>query len=169
MIRSTKLFRILTYVLLPVTGFFGLMGLLMLLPALANPGLLLIVFMLACMVIYNFSSIQFLQKAIDGGRRCKPSLRDWIKVNGYVSLAAGGMFFLNAASILFMGPVALQDFVGQALERQPGLPANMDPAFFIRLLKTVSVAILLIGAALVTHVIICFRLLKQYKAYFNAE
>jgi hypothetical protein len=80
-------YRIISFILLPVAGILGFFGLFALMAAVANPSFLLGVFMLACIVIYTFCSFSFLSKGILGNRPCKPSLRDWIRVNAFVSLA----------------------------------------------------------------------------------
>ena len=101
MTKQLTVFRILTFILLPIASLFGVMDLMILPSALANPAILLIVFVLAAFVIYTFTSLRFLTKGIDIGRPCKPSLRDWIRVNAFASSFMGIMFLMNALSVFF--------------------------------------------------------------------
>lgn len=162
-----NLFRILTYVLVPISAFFGFMAVLMILPALANPPFLLVVFLCACMVIYVFSTLKFLTRGIERNTPCKPSLRDWIRVNAYVCMVTGFMIFLNSAGILMLGPVALRDFVTQALENQPNIPTGYDTEFFVGMIKIVAGCLLFISIILVIHIFINFRLMKTYRHVFD--
>lgn len=162
------IFRVLSYILLPVGAFFGFMALLFLLSAIMNPALLLIVFLFFCMSVYTFASFSFLTKGIIAGRQCKASLKDWIKVNAYVCLFIAAMFLLNSVSILAMNPVTLRPTVEQMLEAQPNLPASFNTDFFLRLLKTVSYFMLFIGLVLLIHIFINFKLLKQYGHLFSS-
>jgi hypothetical protein len=165
--KQLTLFRILTFILVPFAALFGFMDLLFLLSALANPALLLMVFVLAAFVIYVFASLKFLNRGIDANRPCAPSLRDWIRVNAYVSLFMGGLFFLNGTSILFMSDSNLNQFIHQFLETQPNIPAMLTPAFFLTILKTMAWFMLVVSVFLLTHIIIGFRLLKLYAYLFD--
>jgi hypothetical protein len=117
--KQLTIFRVLTFILLPIAAVFGFMDLLFLLSALANPALFLIVFILGAFVIYTFVSLQFLTRGIDSGRQCKPGLRDWIRVNAFVSLFMGVMFLFNALSIFFTNEITLRQYVSQFMQTQP--------------------------------------------------
>lgn len=164
---SFKVFRVLSYVLIPVACFFGLMGLLILIPALANPSMWLILFLFASMVIYTFSCLKFLTRGIERNAPCKRSLKDWIRVNAYVCLVMGGMFFLNAIGILMLGPVGLQELVERAIESQPNLPEGMNVNFFASILKTIAGFMLAISILIISHVILCFSMLKKFGYLFR--
>ena len=164
---SVKIFRILTYILLPIGFLFGLMCFLVLIPAIVNPAMWLMLFLFASIVIYTFSSFKFLTAGIDRNARCKPSLKDWIKVNAYVSMATGAMFLINAIGILTLGPVAMNDFVSQMIESQPNLQDGIKPEFFIGLLKTVAGFILITGMIIIAHVLLGFRMLKMFGHLFT--
>lgn len=165
--RSLKIFRILSYIMLPIGGLFGLIALLTLIPALVNPSMWLMLFLFASVVIYTFTSFTFLTKGIERNARCKPSLKDWIKVNAYVSLVMGGMFFINAIGILSLGPVALSDFVTQMIEAQPNLPKGMRPDFIISLLKTVAGFMLVVSIIVIAHIILTLGMIKKFGHLFT--
>lgn len=166
--KQLTIFRILTFILLPIAAMFGFMDLLFLFSALANPALLLIVFVLAAFVIYTFASLKFLTMSIDVEQPCKASLRDWIRVNAFVSLFMGIMFFLNAVSIIFMGDVSLRQFVNQFRESQPNIPAMLTTELFITIMKAVAYFMLFVGVVLVSHILLNFKIMKQYGYLFEA-
>lgn len=165
--KQLTLFRILTFVLVPIAALFGLMDLLFLVSAIANPALLLMVFVLGSFVVYTFASLKFLTKGIDPNQPCNASLRDWIKVNAYVSLFMGGLFFLNATSILLMSDATLAQIIQQFRESQVNVPALLTPAFFHTLLKAMAWFMLLISMLLLTHILLNFRALKNYAHLFD--
>lgn len=164
--RALKTFRILTYVMIPIACLFGLMGLIILIPALLNPSMWLMLFLFASMVIYTFSSLKFLTSGIERNARCKPSLKDWIKVNAYVSLVMGGMFFINAIGILSLGPVALSELVTQMIDAQPNLPKGIQPELLISLLKTVAGCMLVFSIIIITHIILTLGMIKKFGHLF---
>lgn len=163
---ALKIFRILSYIMIPIACLFGLMGFLILIPALMNPSMWLMLFLFASIVIYTFSSFKFLSSGIERNARCKPSLKDWIKVNAYVSLVMGGMFFINAIGILSLGPVALNDFVTQMIDSQPNLPKGIKPELIISILKTVAGFMLVASIIIVAHVILGLRMVKKFGHLF---
>jgi len=165
--KQLTIFRILTFTLLPIAAMFGFLDFLFLFSALANPALLLMVFVLAAFVIYTFASLKFLTKGIDVEQPCRTSLRDWIRVNAFVSLFMGIMFFLNAASILFMSDVSLRQFVNQFRESQPNIPAILTTELFISVMKAVAYFMLFVSVVLVSHILINFRILKRYGYLFE--
>lgn len=165
--RSLKIFRILSYIMLPIGALFGLITLITLIPALMNPSMWLMLFLFSSIVIYTFTSFKFLNNGIERNARCKPSLKDWIKVNAYVSLVIGGMFFINAIGILSLGPVALSDLVTQMIESQPNLPKGMRPDLIISLLKTVAGCMLVISIIVIAHVILTLGMLKKFGHLFT--
>ncbi len=166
--RALKIFRILSYIMIPIACLFGLMGLLVLIPALMNPSMWLMLFLFASIVIYTFSSFKFLRSGIERNARCKPSLKDWIKVNAYVSLVMGGMFFINAIGILSLGPVALSDFVTQLIDAQPNLPKGIKPEFIISLLKGVAGFMLVCSIIIIAHVILGLGMVKKFGHLFSS-
>ena len=167
--NQLTLFRILSYILLPIGAFFGLMSTIFLLTAMANPALLLIVFLFFCMAVYAFTSFSFLTKGIMGGRTCKASLKDWIKVNAYVCVCIATLFVLNSVSLLMMNPVTLRQTVSQLLEAQPNLPSGYSIDFFLKMIKGVSGFMLFTGIVLLVHIFINFKLLKRYNHLFSSS
>ncbi len=165
--KQLTIFRILTFILLPIAAMFGFIDFLLLFSALANPALLLMVFLLAAFVMYTFASLKFLTKGIDIERPCKTSLKDWIRVNAFVSFFLGFMLLLNAVSILFMGDISLRQFIAQFRESQPNIPPMLTPELFLSILKSMAYFMLVVSILLLSHIILNFRMLKQYGYLFE--
>ena len=85
MAPNLKLYTVLSYILIPIALFFAFLDIALLLSSLANPSALIMVFILACLVIYIFASFKFLKAGIEKEIAQSSKLKDWIKVNAYVS------------------------------------------------------------------------------------
>jgi hypothetical protein len=166
--NQLTLFRILTFILLPIASLFGIMDLIMLPSALANPAVLLIIFVLIAFVIYTFSSLRFLTKGIDIGKPCSPSLRDWIRVNAFVSSFMGIMFFMNAISVFLVSDIQLRQYLSQFLETQVNVPPMLNLELFVRMMKVAAWFMLFISIILLVHIFLNFRLMKTYRYLFDA-
>ena len=108
--QPSKLYLVLSYILIPIALFFGFMDSILLISALANPSAMILVFAMACIVIYSFTSFKFLKLGIEREQIQTTKLKDWIKVNAYVSLLMFCLIFLNAVSILLSNDVILIKF-----------------------------------------------------------
>jgi len=135
--------------------------------SLANPSALIIVFILACLVIYTFASFKFLKAGIEKEVAQTVKLKDWIKVNAYVSFFLCSLFFINAISILISSDVLLLKFIDEFLQSQPGIPKELTSALMLSLLKGVSVFLLITGIVGLIHIRTSLRLLKQYEYLFE--
>lgn len=167
--KVLTIFRILTFILIPIAALLGVMDFIMLFAALANPAMLFVVFVMAGFVIYSFASLYFLTRGIDINKPCKPSLKDWIKVNGYVAGFMGLTFLTNSLNIFFLSDADLKQFLGRFLENQPSAPAALTPELFVQTMKIAAYFLLLIGILVLVHIPINFRLLKKYGYLFNEQ
>ena len=86
MTNNLKLYKVLTYILIPIALFFGFIDVLFLMSALANPGALIFVFIIACLVIYTFTSFKFYRLGVQREQPLTKGLKDWVKVNAIVSI-----------------------------------------------------------------------------------
>ena len=161
----TIVYRILTFILLPIAAIFGFIDLSLLLMALANPAALLPVFAIACIVIYVFTSLSFLVKGIMGGRKCKPSLRDWIRVNAFVSIAFSGLGIIEYISLL-NNKTVLGEVVKQAMQQQ-SVPAGMTSGQLEQILLSFLLFFFIFSVLLIIHIYMTFRLLKQFDYLFK--
>jgi hypothetical protein len=162
----TLIYRVLTYALLPVAALLGLGALMFLMMALAQPALLFPVFTTAATVIYIVASLIFLQTAILGNKVCKKSLRDWIRVNAFVAIVVAVGSLVQAVSFL-NNPALAKEVVEQynmiAAQSANNTPLPIDMAVVMRGMTWFVIGF---AVALITHILLGFRLLKQYAGYF---
>jgi hypothetical protein len=158
-------YRIISYILLLIACFFvlGIVG--GLLVAFSNPALLFTVFIATAVVLYSFSSYQFLRKGIDRQQLLKKTTKDFIKVNAYVALFFALMNIFQSLTII-MQPSVLKDAIGQisAIQKQD---MGMTEERFFSLMKQLVWALLFYGVALVAHIMISFKLIKIHADLFS--
>ena len=165
--QNLKLYTILSYVLIPIALFFGFLDVLILFSSLANPSVLIMVFILACLVIYTFASYKFLKAGIEREIVQPIKLKDWIKVNAYVSFFLCSLFFVNSISVLISSNVVLLKFIDEFLQQQPNMPKEITNALVLSLLRGVSVFLLITGIIGIVHVRTTLRLIKQNDHLFE--
>jgi hypothetical protein len=161
-------YRIISFILLPIAGILGFFGLFALISALANPAFLLGVFMLACIVIYTFTSFSFLSKGITRQLPCKPSLRDWIRVNAFVSLAFAVLSL--SQGFTYLGNAAMQKQVldmGMSMAAQSSAQASFSRQYLSQIMNGTIYFMIFLATVLFIHIFITFRLLRQYKYLFE--
>lgn len=166
---NLTLYRILTFILLPFALLLGGIGFFMLLMALANPQLLLQVFMVAAFVIYTFASMRLLGRHIEPAKPAKTALRDWIRVNGVVTGVMALSSLLSFVSTVSMSPAELKATYDRMAELQPQMPTLMNANFYASMMKVAAYVSLVFGATTLTHIVMSFRLLKKYAHLFRQE
>ncbi len=166
--KQLTIFRVLTYILLPIAGVFGLMDIFMLLIALSNIPFLFTVFMIAAFVIYVFASLKFLTKGIDTGRPCKASLRDWIRVNAFVTVFMSVTTLISVGSILMLSDTALHEMALEMKNSIKDAPPLLNPAIFVKAIKTAAWFMGALSLLLLVHITMNFRLMKQHRHLFQA-
>ncbi|MBP5999366.1 MAG: hypothetical protein KA534_02825 [Sediminibacterium sp.] len=165
--QPSKLYIVLSYILLPIALFFGFMDSLLLLSALANPSALILVFAMACIVIYSIASFKFLKLGIEREQTQTSKLKDWIKVNAYVSLMMFSLIFLNAVSILISNDATLISFIDEFLAQQSGLPPEFNSQFVLKIMRTAAYFLFVIGAVGILHIRMTLKLVKEYDYLFE--
>ena len=165
--QPSKLYIVLSYLLLPIALFFGFLDSMLLLSALANPGALILVFAMACIVIYSFASFKFLKLGIQREQIQKSKLKDWIKVNAFVSLLMFSLIFLNAVSILISNDATLTGFIDEFLAQQSGLPPAFNSQFVLKIMRTAAYFLFIIGAVGILHIRMTLKLVKEYDYLFE--
>lgn len=165
--KQLTIFRILTFILLPIAALIAFFDFFVITVALlANPPFLLFGFLLTSFVIYVIASTMFLLKGVDTGKPCKTSLRDWIKVNSYVSSFLGIMFLLNSVSIFFLSDVALRQIVSQLMETQSTIAPMPSRDLLIAFMKGMAYFMFFMSIILLVHIQINYRLLKKHAHLF---
>jgi hypothetical protein len=166
--NQLTIFKVISFLLVPVALLFGLMSIIVLIMALsANPALLIMAFAMACFVIYVFTSLYFLMFSISNQRPCKSSLKDWIKVNAYGSLFISVMFLMNALAVFFMNDINLRQIISEMMEQQPEIAGKITLDVFIKMFKVIAGLMFAISALTITHILIHFKLLKRYDYLFS--
>jgi uncharacterized membrane protein len=165
--KSLKVYNILSYILLPIAVLFAIIDIAMLLSALSNPGALIMVFVVACLVIYTFASFKFFRKGILQEQTQSVKLKDWIKVNAYVSFFLCGLFFINSVSIIVADNATLNKIIDEFLTQQPGIPAQITHAMVLSILRGVSVFLLISGSIGLIHIRTTLRLVREYDYLFE--
>ena len=165
--QNLKLYTVLTYILIPIALFFGFLDVLILFSSLANPSALIMVFIIACLVIYTFSSYKFLKLGLEREVVQTSKLKDWIKVNAYVSFFLCSLFFVNSISVLVSTNAVLLKFIDEFLQQQPNMPKEITNALVLSILKGVSVLLLITGIIGIVHIRTTLRLVKQNAHLFE--
>lgn len=161
----TFIYRILTYLFLPVAVLLSLSALSFFMMALGQPALLLPTFIIVAMIIYVFASFSFVQKAIVQQQAVKARLRDWIRVNAFVTGAIALLNIFQSVLLLF-NPEQIQLVINQLAEvmaQTPGAPAY-DLKSLVKWVLIISTAL---SSLLVVHIVLGFVLQKRYAAYFS--
>ncbi len=164
---AVNIYKILSFILLPIGALLGLICLMGLLLAIGNPSILLPLSMLICTVIYIFVSFIFLQKGLLKGLKCKTALKDWIKVNAYVSLFFASMSVVQFITLAIQ-PALLQQFITQSMATQKNMPPDAA-AIMPKILKSVMYFFLTFGVILMAHIALSLNFIKQYVALFEEE
>ena len=94
-------------------------------------------------------------------------LKDWIKVNAYVSLIMFSLIFLNAVSILISNDATLIGFIDEFLAQQSGLPPEFNSQFVLKLMRTAAYFLFIVGAVGILHIRMTLKLVKEYDYLFE--
>lgn len=159
-------YRIVSFLLVPVAGIFGFITLIMLGAALSNPGALLPVFTMGATVIYVITSYLFLRRGILQQQPCRPGLRDWIKVNGWVAMFVAISSLIQTVAIS-VSPDLRQQVTDMASEMMQG-KAGSEDLNVAAVMKNAIVISIVFSTLLLSHVILTFRYLREYSGRFEA-
>lgn len=159
-------YRLVNIFILPVSAFIAIQVMMSLFIALANPAMLFGIFIIACVPIYAFTSNYFYNKSIRKGELCKPSLKDWIKVNAIVSIVFSVLAIFAGLGILVLleNDKALAELQEQI---KATTPAQLSMDDLRKALKFYAYFFLPFSALLLIHIIITFTLLSRYKHMFG--
>jgi len=161
------IYRIFSFLLLPIAILFTMGVLLLLRAAFANPAMLLPLFLIACIVIYSFASLNFLIKGIDGNKSLGRSLKDLIKVNAIVSIVFA-LLMISQCIVFLMHPEMMQDLASQT-KQNAGSDFKLSQADFENYFRITSYFFLAYAIVLFVHIIMSFQYLKMYNYLFQSE
>lgn len=162
-----SLYRIVSYFLLIISAFLGLLALLFLLASINNSAFLLIAFVITSVVIYSISSFLFLINGIDGKQNLKIRLKDLIKVNAFVSI----FFVVNIFVRLLPLVVDPSQFSVVATEMTKSQYPLFIPSqdYNLRLIKLLVYFFLLYSLVLGYHILKTLQHLKQFAHLFGEK
>ncbi|HYK44536.1 MAG TPA: hypothetical protein VEV83_05185, partial [Parafilimonas sp.] len=107
------IYRIFSFLLLPIALLFAISVLLFIRAALANPGMLIPLFIIACVTIYSFAALNFLIKGIDGKKYLGRSSKELLKVNAIVSVIFC-LLMISQCVVFIIQPEMLHQLAVQA-------------------------------------------------------
>jgi len=163
----TNLYKVLSFILLPIGAFLGIVCLFALVSALGNISMLLPVFLVACIAIYIFSSFILVLNGMIKEKLCNASLKDWIKVNAYVSLFFAIMCVSNFV-YLKTKPELMKEFTKEVLATQKNIPAEVL-AIMPQLINGMLAAMLALGIILLVHISLSLTFIKTKPELFKDE
>ncbi len=161
------IYRVFSFLLLPVALIFSISVLLFLRAAIANPAMLFPLFILACISIYTFASLNFLIRGIDGKKFLGKSSKDWLKVNAIAS-AVFAALMISQCIVLLFHPEVLQSIAAQAKENA-GDELKLSPAALLQYLRATSYFFLVYAIVLMSHIILGFHYMRKYGYLFQNE
>lgn len=118
-----------------------------------NPTLLLPLFIAISLLIYTNLSGIFARQVLVQGKPMKASLKDWIKVNGIVTLIYSIVLFIAMSTVL-----TNQSLIGE-LSKTIGYPVNM--------IRGVAIFMGVCALLLLLHVVQTLKYLKRFGASFQ--
>ena len=121
------IYRIFSFLLVPVALLFTISVLMFIRAAFANPAMLLPLFIVACVSIYSFAALNFLIKGIDGKKYLGKSSKDWLKVNAIVSIVFS-LLMISQCILFIMHPEMLHDIAVQA-KQNGGDELKVEPQY----------------------------------------
>jgi len=167
--KQTTIYKILTFILLPFAALFGLFSLIMIFIGLANPVILLPVCVMACFTIYTVCCTIFIVKGLDRQQQLKPSLKDWIKVNGYVSNVMAVISVINSFALIAYSKPQLTKLAQELLAAQPVKPEGVSIETIVNALLVMTYIMLVFSIVLLIQLALSFRLVKKYQHLFETQ
>lgn len=159
------IYRIFSFLLVPVALLFTISVLLFVRAAFANPAMLLPLFIIACVSIYSFAALNFLIKGIDGKKYLGRSSKDWLKVNAIVSIVFSLIMIFQC--ILFMvQPETLHEIAVQA-KQNGGDELKVSLEVFENYLRITSYFFLAYAIVLLIHALLSFKFVRMYNFLFQ--
>ncbi|WP_447642674.1 MULTISPECIES: hypothetical protein [Chitinophagaceae] len=167
-----QLYKILTFILQPIGFIILMMSMSTLVMAMSAPQLLIAGAVGICVFLYTFFAFRFTVKAVVANQPVKTNLKDWIKVNSFVTLIQGVLMLFSVVMVLFIMPKTTLD---EALKTTYDMVATqsstndlMNFPVFVQTMRTTFAVVGIIELVLLIHVFLSWRMLKGYREYFSA-
>ena len=171
MIEANKMkliiYRIFSFLLLPVAVLFTISVLVFIRAAFANPAMLLPLFLVTCVAVYSFAALNFLIKGIDGKKLLSKSSKDWLKVNAIVSIIFS-LIMISQCIIFILHPEMLHSLAEQA-KKNAGNDLKVPEGTFENYLHITSYFFLVYAIVLFIHTLLSFQYVRLYNYLFQNE
>lgn len=159
------IYRIFSFLLLPIAILFSITFLLFLRAAFSNPSLFIPLFFIGCIAIYSFASLNFLIRGLDGKKMLGRSAKDWLIVNAIVSVVYSLLAVFQR--IMFsLNPGAVEEIVKQ-VKTNAGDALKATDAQVIQTVNAASYFLLIYGIVLFVHILFSFQYIKKYQYLFQ--
>lgn len=158
------IYRILSFLLIPVAVIFTLCVIIMLGVALQNLAILLTMLIMACIAIYSFASLNFLIKGIDGKKHLRTRSKYLLKVTALVS-ALFVVMIISQCIILLLHPEAVQQSIAEAMTNFKG-SLQFNKVEMENYLRAICYFFVTYGIVLGVHIIFSFQNLEAYNYLF---
>lgn len=163
------IYRLISFILLPIAGINGFNIIRTLPAAVGSPLMLCSVFIASTLVIYTFASFTFFIRGVQNGKMLQPYIKDLVKVNAWIDVVLAALITIAAISY-FISPAIQKnvlDYFTKTLEATN--PGGVNKEALVRLLRGVFIFGGFYGAALFFHIIVTLQLLKEYNGLFVAS
>jgi hypothetical protein len=121
----------------------------------SSPITMLSGFMMIAVILYSWFSFQFRQRVLQQHKTVRHNLRDWVKVNGIVTLIFSFMIFIGVLPLL-QNPQSFADALkGMGFD----LPLKSMTSFFY--------GMLIYAIILAIHILWTFSLIKKHEEFFQ--
>lgn len=164
--KKYAFYRILGFIDNFIAIFFLFMILLFFAASGFRPSILLYLFIFLAVLIYTNLAAVFARHVMVRGNYLRTKLKDWIKVNGIVTLLYAGFMII---AIIYM--LTNRAFIEKISEMYAGMEGITDEMIrqMIPMIKGVMYFFGGCMLLLVVHVIMTFRYLRQFNSYFRNE
>lgn len=161
------IYRVFSFLLLPIAIIFCISFLLFIRAAFENPAMLFPLFLIACIAIYTFASLNFLIRGVDGKKFLGKSSKDWLKVNAIASFVFA-LLMISQCIVLLIHPEILQNLADQA-KQNAGAELKLSSEALQNYIRVTSYFFLAYAIVLTVHIILSFQYIKVYNYLFQNE
>ena len=167
--KNLKIYKVLSYILLPFGGLLGMVALFGVLASLGNPLMMIMFLIVVCVALYIFSSFRFLNRVIIQQIKSRPSLKDFVRVNTFISIFFA-VYTLYSAMVALNNPDLMKTAIHQMMATQQfAMPPGFNEASLLHIFKISYIIFGVFCALLMVHTSATLFFLKQYKAAFEED
>lgn len=162
-----KIYNILSYAIFIIAILITIIMIPMLLAALANPLMLISLFIFACIVIYSFVSFKFNGVTVQAKQPTKSSAKAWLNINSFIGLFFAIQLLIGAYQI-FQNPTILMQQMDIFYSQMPDIGNVKMPSKekMFQVIKIMISALSVYALILLTHIFLTYSLMKKYKQFF---